>query len=288
MNIEAATLDLKALLETMEAAVMGVGSAAEAIQKQVSKIVRDVVLSLEIKGGRLVREQDFLRRLAQIEIKINQVLGSSKYTQPIADYLSEISTIEQRNIAMQKKYGDLIVDVEKLTPARKAVYQQAKHYLSGAGLNEAYVQPAKYLVMQQVTTGMSIKDSLELLKKWDEGKLTDGKQTMGRQTPNLQRYATQLSRDMMYQYNGNINNIIKDEYALDAFIYTGTIVKDSRPLCRHLVGLNREIKFDELPELLNAYPQGTIPGTNKDNFAIYRGGYSCLHGVLAVRSKQKT
>lgn len=264
---------------------MRVGQAAEETQKKVLEVLKEALFRFENKDGKFIRSQYYKRQIAQIETQVRDILGSRTYTRPIAEYLNAFTTIEARNIAMQRSVNDLEVAVNKLAPARKTVFEQAQYYLNGAGLADAYIQPAKYLLMQQVTSGMSITDSQKLLEKWDRGELTDGKLTAGRQTPNLQRYATQLSRDMMYQFNGTVNDIIRTEYELEAFIYTGDIIKDSRPLCKHLVGLDREIRFDELLKLLSQYPQGVIPGTDKSNFLVYRGGYSCRHGAMPVKNK---
>jgi hypothetical protein len=195
-----------------------------------------------------------------------------------------LGDIEQSNINLQKDYNGIKVEASKLSPARKYVYAQTEHYLLHDGLQEQFVQPIKFLLMQQVVSGSSVQDSKQLLKKWADGDLTKGDETtMGRQTPNLTTYSTQLARDTAFQYNGTINQIIADVYGLDHFIYVGNLVKDSRPLCKHLVDEDRPIAFDELPPLIKEYPTGLIPGTDKDNFVVYRGGYNCRHTVTPIK-----
>jgi hypothetical protein len=133
--------------------------------------------------------------------------------------------------------------------------------------------------MQHVTTGISIKDSQRILNNWNKG------ETVGNVRPviNLQRYATQIARDSSYQYHGAINEVIAQEYKLDSFIYTGDLIRDSRPLCQHLVRLRRTIKLDEMPALIKKYPQGLYPNTSKKNFIQLRGGYNCRHSAFAVK-----
>lgn len=247
--------------------------AQEAIYKEIIKQIE----YFEIRDGRYIVNQDFKRRFAILENKMTDALGDI-YIPAVSEYLNIYTTIEQTNVALQKSYNDLVVDIKTLTPARKTVYDAAEHYLS-KGLKDVYVQPAKYLLMQHVTTGITIKDSRRVLDRWNDG------DKVGDITPvpNLAKYSVQLSRDAAYQYNGAINGIIADQYGLDKFIYVGDIIEHSRPLCRHLVNLDRDIEMSELPEILKKYPQGLYPGTNTGNFIQRRGGYGCRHEAFPVR-----
>lgn len=257
-------------------------SATEA-QESVYQAILDAINDFEISDGRYVVTQNYSKRIAILEKKIKGILGDI-YASSITEYLSSFTTVEETNIALQKDYNQLEIDAKLLTPAKAAIYSQAEYYLK-AGLADAYIQPAKYLLMQQVSTGISIKDSQRILKKWNDGELT-GKLTSGRQTPNLQKYATQVSRDSLYQYHGAINEVISKEYDLTDFVYTGDIIEDSRPMCRHLVNLKRTISLEEMPALIEKYPQGLYPGTSKKNFIQLRGGYSCRHSAFAVRGDE--
>ena len=50
----------------------------------------------------------------------------------------------------------------------------------------------------------------------------------------------------------------------------------------------KEIPMSILPrELANSTNRGQIPGTTKDNFATYRGGYNCQHHAVATRIEEK-
>lgn len=277
LNKEQLLKELDKLHELIDGSINSVTDAAVESQQLVYEAVIDLVNRFEITDGRYVVNQNLAARMAALQKKMESILGDV-YLPSIREYLSSYRTIEQTNISLQKSYNDLKVDVELLSPARKTIYNQAKYYLT-EGLADAYIQPAKYLLMQHVTTGMSIKDSQRILSKWNDG------ETVGTVKPaiNLQRYATQISRDSAYQYNGTINEIIAKEYELDAFIYTGDVIRDSRPLCRHLVGLRRTIKLEEMPPLIKKYPQGLYPDTTKENFLNVRGGYNCRHSAMAVR-----
>lgn len=250
--------------------------AALEAQAAIYKALLQEIERFQISDGRFVVNQSLPHRLAAIESKMESILGKL-YIPKVSEYLGVYKTIEETNISLQKSYNDLSVDIKLLTPARKTVYETAKHYLS-EGLRDIYIQPAKYLLMQQVTNGISIKDSRKVLSDWDKGKAIGVTHPM----PNLGRYAVQISRDSAYKYNGAINDIIATQYDLKKFIYVGDVIEHSRPLCKHLVGLRRDIELSEMPSLLKKYPQGLYPNTTKDNFVAVCGGYSCRHTAMPV------
>lgn len=280
MSLQELIERLNLLHELMDDSIDNVTAVAEEAQKRVYDAIVEFMNQFEISDGRFVTSQNYIRRIALIENKIKKILGDI-YEPSITEYLGSFTSVEDTTLALQKSYNDLEVSLNLIAPSRRTIYDQAEYYLI-QGLTDAYIQPAKYLLMQQVTTGISLADSQRILKRWNDGELT-GSLTSGRQTPNLQKYATQISRDSLYQYYGAINEVIAEKYNLTAFIYTGDVIEDSRPMCRHLVGLKREIELDEMPELIKKYPQGLYPNTDKENFIQLRGGYNCRHGAFSVR-----
>lgn len=264
----------------MDTAIGHITLAANRAQNEVYQMMLEEIYNFEIAQNRFVLGQPFTQRFSVVQRKMQEILGE-KYSTPVKEYLNTYSTVEQRTAAMHKSYNDLEVEMKLITPARKAAMQQAEYFLTDA-LQDAYIQPAKFLLMQQVSTGMSIKDSQKILADWNDGK-TSEKLLSVRQTPTLERYATQIARDSLYKFNGTINNVVAKEYNFSRFIYVGSLVKDSRPLCKHLVSLRRKINIDEMPELINRYPRGLYPNTDKDNFITVCGGFNCLHSALPVR-----
>lgn len=263
----------------MDGAIDGVTIASKKAQDEIYAAIIAAINRFELHDGSYVVTQDYGARLARLTAKIESILGEL-YTPSIIEYLPTFRTVEETILRLQKDYNQLEIETELLSPARKALYAQAKYYLKD-GLADGYIQPAKYLIMQHVTGGISIKDSERIIRNWNDGETV----SEIRPTVNLQRYATQLSRDSLYGYYGSINEVIAKEYDLTAFIYTGDIIEDSRPMCRHLVGLKREIELNEMPALIQKYPQGLYPGTAKKNFIQLRAGYQCRHGAFAVQSK---
>ena len=81
--------------------------------------------------------------------------------------------------------------------------------------------------------------------------------------------------------------MVRKEFDLNGFKYIGSLVKDSRPQCIKWKRM-KEIPMSILTqELANPTNRGQIPGTTKDNFATYRGGYNCQHQAVATRIEEK-
>lgn len=238
----------------------------------------------QLTDGAFTLGQSYIQRFAIIQQKMNDIIGDS-FTPSVRDYLNSYSTVEQTNIDIQRSYNELEVAVSALTPARQSIHSQAEYFLTEA-LQDAYVQPAKYMMMQAVTTGVTIKKAQSILRNWNNGTMTNGKLASGRQTPALQRYAGVIARDSIYKMNGAINQVIAEKYNLDHFVYNGSLIEGSRPLCRHLVNLRRTISLDEMPALIKRYPQGLYPNTTRDNFMNVTGGFGCLHTATAVKKRQ--
>lgn len=257
------------------------GIETDKAQEDIYKFLIEYIYKFNSKDG-FFSGDDFTKIL-YVQKKIREFLDRD-YIPTVYKYLKTYDPVQDEIVKLNKEYNDLIIDTDKLDPIRKTMYNQAKYFLVDDGMDANYVQPIKYVLLQQITKNASIEDTKKLLGKWQDGKLTAGSTlTSERPTPNLKQYSTAISRNSFYGYYGTVNELIADEYNLDHFIYTGGLVSDSRPFCKHLVGLRRKIAISEVPALLKKYPQGIIPDTTKENFLARRGGFSCRHGAFAVK-----
>lgn len=281
MNLEEVRKILTGLSEDMDNSVDNVVKYATESQNRIYETLLQQIEYFEISNGNLVATQDYTARLAIIQKKVDAILN--KYYKPsIKEYLRSYSTIDDVNISLHKSYNELELEKEMFTSARRSIYDQAEYYLLD-GLADAYTQPAKFLLMQAASQGLSIKQAQSLLRNWDKGELVTGRLASGRPTPRLQAYAGQIARDTIFQYNGTIQDKIATTYDLQMGIYVGDIIRDSRPACKYLVGLRRKINIDEIPDVLIKYPDGVIPGTTKENFPVRRCGYGCRHLWMPVK-----
>lgn len=281
MNLDEARAYLQRMTEGMETAAGSVDIAATDAQQFIYELLDEEITKFSTYEGKYVNTQPLARRMMAIERLMYAAL-EDRYNPYIADYLQAYDIVDADNTYLQREVNGITLTQGDIANVRQTVYKQAERYLTTAVV-DAYIQPAKYMMMQVITNGLTIKQGASILKNWNEGQLPEGKLSSGVHAPRLQAYAGQIARDSIFQYNGVVQGNIGDKYGLKNFIYVGGLVEDSRPFCRHLVQLNRRINIDEVPPLVEQYPQGLIPDTTKYNFPQYRGGYNCLHNVMMVR-----
>lgn len=273
-EIEAAVTELaKYIDDTVE----GMESATMAMQERITILLLEQVMRLETSEGILVRSQDFRGRLAQITNILEKQFASKVYKNSVKDFLTNFDTIQDRTISLHTRFSDLQIQLQDLTPAKQIIYNRAVEGFSSGAIAEAYIEPVKQLLASQVLTGASITKTVKAIEDWGKGDMSSGRLNNGTPAPNLQRYATQIARDTAYSVNRVTNGIIAEKFNLTKFIYAGSLVRDSREICKHLVALNRKISIDELPPLIALYPRGLYAGTNRNNFIQFAGGYNCFH-----------
>lgn len=277
--------ELKKLLRdmalSMEDSVESVNKSATNAQQKVFELLLKHIDLFDSSNGSFVPNQPLAHRFAKIQSEIEAIIGKM-YQPALSGYFSSYSTVEDTALSLHKSFNNIEIAKSNFTAARQAIYTQAEYYLLN-GLADAYIQPAKYLLMQQVATGGTIEKARSIITNWDKGELETGALASDRHAPRLQAYATQIARDTIYTYNGAIQDVIKERFNLTKFIYVGALVKDSRPFCRHLVNLNRKIDIKEIPKLVIAYPNGLRPDTTMANFIEVRGGFNCNHIAMPVK-----
>lgn len=258
-----------------------VENASIVTQGLIFKMIQDEILKFEINDAKYVVGQDLRKRLAIIEEKIEEILRGKSFEIPIRDFLTDFTSIQDKTVDLFKSANELEVELKELRPAKQIIYEQAKNALTKAVAAE-YIEPVKRLIAQNVMQARSITDTVRVLEKWNAGELSSGRLANGTPTPNLQRYATQIARDTAYSVQRTTNNIFKEKFGLTKFIYAGGLVKDSRPLCRYLVNLDRPIDINEMPPLIQQFPEGLYPNTTRENFMEVCGGYGCRHVAHAI------
>lgn len=281
MNLAQAYAYLEAMTANMDGSIDNLVLNSTKAQQAIYILLTEGLNEFDSTDGKFDPNQPIARKIQGLERRIYEII--EKYYNPsLGDYLRIYDLVDSDITYLHKQVNDIDVVPDDIKNVRQLVYKQAETYLTDS-LADAYVQPAKYLMMQTVTNGQTIKQAQSMLKQWNEGELPAGKLSSGVHAPRLQAYSGQIARDSLYQYNGTVQDNIGKKYDLKNFIYVGGLVKDSRPFCKHLVSLRRKIALTEVPPLVDKYPDGLIPNTTKENFPVRRGGYNCLHNVMMVR-----
>jgi len=241
----------------------------EAVRRQVSKMNKD--------GNNLIFDDKNVDLLNEVDqIIVNQLKA---YSPPIKAYLRNFQTIKQFNFDVQKSVNDLSQNEleDLINPIQKAITQQTIDGLTGSGVNTSFIEPVKQGIFKNIVAGSTITDLESALRTWIT--TTQAGNSL------LRRYVTQVSRDALNQFDGQVNSKIAQEYELDAFRYVGSLIDDSRAQCIRWSGKGVVLKEELEKEISWAISNGTgmIPGTNKETFATYRGGYNCRHSAIPFK-----
>lgn len=206
-------------------------------------------------------------------------MQKSAYPSKVQEYVGSFDKVGAYNIRIQNKLNglDIAEMSEAVGPIQGQIVQQVLDGLTGQGINTQFVKPVTETIYKNIVSGASIDD----LKKALQTLIQSDTQRLGL----FKRYVSQISRDAIMQYEGQINAYFSTKYNFNAYLYVGGLVRDSRPQCVVWNGMGVLPKATLGEEIAKAYISGSgmIPGTTVENFAVYRGGYNCRHTAIPTR-----
>lgn len=242
-----------------------------------------LVQELNIQAGRIKNDADAQRLLLSLESKIRKAFEKSGYNQAVYDLLPNLDEIASNKISLHDALNGKRITKDQIKPMTRLAIQSAIDMLIGAGISKDFIYPLRQEIYRQSLVGGTIKQAEAGIRKY----ILNNKG--GDST--LLRYTGQVATDGLNQYAGTIESKIKDEFGFNAIRYVGSIIKDSRCQCRFWVEKGKISNADlkgqiaialDGGKLGDCYCSGMIPGTNVDNFTIYRGGYRCRHKAIAT------
>jgi len=246
------------------------------IQDKLARRLQTWLSTLDIKNGKLDQNQALIDKIADLERVINEELRALGYGREIQDYLSNFDQIDKLNQDLHLDFNDIRVTPAQINPIRNRMVEETVDVMAGNGLNVNLKQPVKDLVRKNIVYGSTLSDTEESLRTLMTG--NKNKKTLGK----LERYAIQISRDSIQQYDGAVNNQIRETFDMPNITYVGSLITDSRWQCQRWVGMG-VIPFSSLTEeiaLAEVQGSGMIPGTNPSNFTVFRGGFNCRHEAI--------
>jgi hypothetical protein len=164
--------------------------------------------------------------------------------------------------------------------------QQAALGLLDSGVDTNFLNPILETLNSSVVNGSNIDDLVDELNVF----ITGADEGVGA----LQRYVTQVSNDSLTQFNATYVQTVTQDLGIEFYKYVGTKISNTRPFCVHHV--NQYYHKREVENLGvgieptgKSMPQdefkGRIPGTNKSNIFINRGGYNCRHQFSPISAR---
>ena len=266
--------------------------ALEILQKRFDKVeprfvkqVVDWVNKFRTTSGNLVRSKENLARLSSFKTAVNRFLEKAGYNVMVSGFLENFDEIGANTQLAQQELNGIDITKSFLNPFKRYAVNNVVAAMQGQGLNVNLINPIKNELLIAVNQGSSLTDVVTSIA----GQLTTTEARQGV----LKRISLQASRDALLQYDGVVNEAVRKSYKMDALLYVGSIVKDSRAQCERWVNETKNgklglILFEDLQDEINwADNNGTgmIPDTTPENFCQNRGGYNCRHIAYPVRSQ---
>jgi hypothetical protein len=266
--------------------------ALEILQKRFDKVepkfvkqVVDWVNKFRTTSGNLVRSKENLARLSSFKTAVNRFLEKAGYNVMVSGFLENFDEIGANTQLAQQELNGIDITKSFLNPFKRYAVNNVVAAMQGQGLNVNLINPLKNELLIAVNQGSSLTDVVTSIA----GQLTTSEARQGV----LKRISLQASRDALLQYDGVVNEAVRKSYKMDALLYVGSIVKDSRAQCERWVSETKNgklglILFEDLQDEINwADNNGTgmIPDTTPENFCQNRGGFNCRHIAYPVRSQ---
>lgn len=226
--------------------------------------------------GTIKSSVENLKAINKLRPQLNDFISKTEYGHQSIKFAGEYKDLTP---LMNDYFASMALEFTKpalLKEVLNTSIQSTVDSLVGAGMEASFSEPILNIFKSAVTSGSdraSIKNAISKYLK------EDGK---------LNKYASQVSEDAVHQYTSHYIETISADLGLKYFYFKGTKISDSRPQCVKMAGYYfTEAQLKKVVEdgmKLNAGKgwQGMIPGTNWNNYAVYRNGYRCRHYRLPV------
>ena len=235
-----------------------------AIEREIEILLKGI----DIREGSIVPSVSNLRIINQVDDKIRMALSKSGYENRIRQFEKNYQSLWNTNNKYFKGLAEAFIPNESMFKAiRERAVQSLNESLAGAGLQTTLIEPIKNILDANITSGGDFFD----MKKQVSQLVNGGK---------LESYSGQITRDGINQFNANYHEQVSSELGLDWFLYRGGTVKDTRPFCAERKG--KYYHRSEVESWAKLSWAGKIPGTTKSTIYTYRGGFNCMHQIVAV------
>jgi len=261
--------------------------AIEALQAKIpdmSSVAYNILLeaiesTFDIKAGKIVVDKNFIKQLNRLTVSVLDLLQSEpKFTGPVGQFVKRTTAIADETASFQKDING--IKTPSFSQETKIITDEIIDKLLDNGLNQNFVQPIRDLLYQNATSGLSQAQAKIQLKQFIEG----GKDVTGK----LQRYIEPTSQQAVSSYSGMINKKIMDEFDMDAWLVTGSLIDNSSPQCRYAIeDLGGVITKEDWPKVKEiAEKNGLIKGTTFENLSVNLLHHGCRHGFYAKLQTQ--
>ena len=278
---------IKKLLAEIEAAVENFNSNIPDIQQLVFNKVAKLLKGLDTNNGRLVNSVANLKEISSLQKDLQKIVLNPQYQDSVSEFLQAYNVITKLNNDYFNTIATDFSPSKLLDQIRLSSIDLMAESLTEAGINANIIAPVKSMVQKSITTGAQYTDLLNNVSNSIQG----DKNNAG----SLERYTRQITTDGLNQYSAQYMDTVASHLGFEWYMYVGSNLTTTRPFCQYLT-LQKYIHSAEIPDILAGHVDdrtipinpktgvwaGGVPGTDEDNFPIYRGGYNCGHQLIPV------
>jgi hypothetical protein len=232
-------------------------------------------------AGNLSASVENLKKINKFRGTIDKVIQGGDYSLAVTNYLKGFKAT---STLINKYFSSISVGFDNKPEFYKALLQanisDTADKLLGSGIDANFKNPILKILQDNVVSGSNRKQFTKSIRDSIIG--AEG------ETSKLARYSNQVAGDSITQFNSNYIKTISDDLGLDHFYYRGTKIADTRPFCSKIAGkyfteenLKKYVE-DQMKLHGGKGWSGMVKGENWNNFAQFRGGYSCRHYLIPI------
>lgn len=278
---------IKDILQTIDGAIKSFNSKIPGVQKIMIEELMPLIKDLQVKDGRLLNNLNNLKLIGAIQNKLEKIILTAEYKKSVSKFIESFGAISELNNSYFAQFNKKYTPKNTLPIIRQLAIETTITDLIGEGMKSNIISPVKSILQQNVTSGGNYAQFTEEVRNYIKG--------TGNGDGVLERYAGQIAKDAINQYNAQYHDAIAQDLNFDWGRYVGSNLTTTRQFCE-LLTAKEWVHKSELPEIIKGtidgeklklskstkLPLGMIPGTNVENFKIRRGGYNCGHQFFWV------
>jgi hypothetical protein len=278
---------IKEILSHIDKSIADFGKSIPGIQSGVADGVIEMLKDLETSNGKVLNSVQNLRLIGKIKNQLEKLIISEGYKKSVKDFVSAFEIVSGLQQSYFAAFNAKFKPSKTLPIVKELAIDKTLNGLVGQGLGVNIVDRIGDMLTQATTTGGSYASLNEQLRSTIRG--GDDKEGI------LEKYSKTITTDAINQYSAQYHDTLAQDLQFNWGRYVGSNITTTREFC-DLLTAKEWVHRSELPEIVKGHidghscklskstglPLGMIPGTDKDNFKVRRGGYNCGHQFFWV------
>ncbi len=251
-------------------------------KKQYDKVyalLKDLSLDAD---GHIKPTIENLKVIARVKNQLGSFIDLPIYQNKIIELNSALDTIAKVQTDYMAKTFISFTMPKTVPKLQELAFSSTVDQLAGAGVQTEVVDISADLVEQHIRDGSSFSTLVDELKVQMVGN--------DKIPSRLISFSKGVINDTLSGFARNYNALVTDDLDLEYFVYVGSLVGTSRPMCEVLVA-KEYIHKSELPGIARGIvdgnfvgTQGFMPSTTGANFIYRCAGWNCSHLCIPVPS----